>query len=104
MDAVDALRIPEWADSVPIFEDYAGRGEFGGVGNREGGAGKPQPRGDLGCAAVKAEAGPPAWFAHDLELQPAHSEADAGSQSLGAGLLGGKPGGKALGEFRLRRQ
>jgi hypothetical protein len=50
---------------------------------------------------VKQEGGPSAGFARDLDLQPVHALADACSQSLGAGLLGGKPGGKALRRLAL---
>src|SRR5450631_3324392 len=96
MDAVDALRIPEVAGLIPVFDNHAGSGKFSRMSNRECCAGKTQAGCNMGGAPVEPKAGPPAWFADDLDLQPAYPVAYAGSQGLGAGLLGSKPGGKAL--------
>jgi predicted lipid-binding transport protein (Tim44 family) len=74
---------------------------FGGVGDGKRGAGYAQAGGNLGGAPVKPEGGPSAGLAHDLDLQPAYAVADARSQGLGSGFLGGKAGGKALGGLAL---
>ena len=50
-------------------------------------------------AAVKAEAGASARFAHHLDLQPVHAAADAGAKRFGGGFFGGKSSGQAFGRI-----
>ena len=84
-----------------IFEDDAGLGEGCGVGERDGGAGHAEARGDFGGTAVKAQGGPAREFADDFDLQPSDAETDAGAEGLGACFLGSEAGGKTFIRFAL---
>jgi hypothetical protein len=83
--------------SSTVFEDDGGGGKFSGMSDGEGCAGKAEACGDLCGAAEKAESGTAAGFANDFDFEPGDAVADAGTEGLGAGLLGGKAGGEALG-------
>ena len=95
------MRIAERAASLPVFEHYAGHGQRGAVGNGKRGAGCAQVRGKLRRATVKEQRGPATRLTRHFNLKPAHAMADACSQRLGSGFLGGKAGGKALCGFAL---
>jgi len=55
-----------------------------------------EPGGNLGCAAMKANAGPTAGFADHLDFQPIHAAADSGAESLSTGFFGGKSSREAF--------
>src|SRR5512146_1286557 len=96
MDAVDALRIPEFTTLPPVFQNHARRRKFNSMSEGQCGAGAAEPVCNLPGAPVELERGPAAQLANDLNLKPVDPVADAGPQRLGPGLFGGKSGRKAL--------
>ena len=56
----------------------------------------PATRCELGCTAAENHAGRLPGLALHFKLLPHDTVADAGAESLGGSLLGGKPGGKAF--------
>ena len=65
------------------------------------GAGDAEAAGSLKGSASQFEGGLARGQADDFELQPTDAVADAGAESLGGGLLGGKASGEALGGVAL---
>lgn len=84
-----------------LLDNDAGHRKGRGMGDGERHVCYPQGARDLRGAAVESDGRTPTGLANDLYLQPAHSVADSGTQSLGAGFFGGEPGGQALGRVSL---
>ena len=84
-----------------VFEEHAGHGKAGGVGDGKGHMCDSEPLGDLRGPPVELNCGPSAWFADNFDFQPTHPVAYAGSEGFGGCLFGGETRGEALSSVAL---
>ena len=82
-----------------VFQQYAGHGKFGRMGNRQGSMGNAKASGNLCGASPKMQVGSSAGLPNDFDFEPAHAVANPRPKGLGSRFLGGKSGGKAFRRF-----
>ena len=87
--------------SICILDHDDRHGDGTGVREGEGGVANAHGAGPVESAAGPEEDRSLAGSSMDLDLAPGDTAADAGTEGLGAGLLGGEAGGETLGGVLL---